>query len=146
MSVRIHRAKIRVAIAIASSFIALGALTSGCSGASAGLGTSSSACFSALPASFGAVGHNAKLLGVRLIPTAKVRRFISGLPATRTSSLCVLAFQLPDSNGKFVEKRAFNRVQGNFELAIYSLQSKTLIGTRLRNTLPIRFAHAFSII
>ncbi len=146
MKIRIAKAKCRVVIAMASSFIALGALTSSCAGASAGLGTSSSACFSALPASFGAVGYNAKLLGVRLLPAAKVRRFISGLPASKTPSLCVLAFQLPDSNGKFIEKRAYDRVEGHFELAIYSLESKTLIATRLRNTLPIRFAHAFSII
>ena len=146
MKLRTRIAKGRLAVMVASFAVAIGALTSSCAGASAGLGTSSSTCFSALPASFGAVGHHSRLLGVRLLPATKIRRFIPDLPASKGGDLCVLAFQLPDSRGQFVVKKFDDRIEGKFELVIYSLATKKVLTTRRRPALPIRFAHAFSIV
>ncbi|MDA8373278.1 MAG: hypothetical protein M0Z91_03320 [Actinomycetota bacterium] len=119
---------------------------SACAGASAGLGTSSEACFTALPSAYKAVGSRAKLLGVRLLAAGKVGKVVEGLPAGDGRTLCLLAFELPDSKGEYRVVRRDDQVFGDFKLVAYSLQEKKVLKVRARRSLPMRFAHEISIV
>ena len=121
-------------------------MLSACAGASAGLGTSSESCFTALPSAYKAVGSQAKLLGVRLLPADKVRKAVLGLPGGDYKALCLLAFELPDAKGEYRVVRHDDKVFGDFKLVAYSLQSKKVLKVRARASLPMRFAHEISIV
>ncbi len=135
----------RHARAMASTLL-LVPILSACAGASAGLGTSSESCFTALPAAYKAVGPGAKLLGVRLLPASRVGEVMLGLPQGSNKALCLLAFELPDSTGGYRVIRRDDKVFGHFRLVAYSLQSKTVLKVRSREALPMRFAHEISIV
>ena len=141
-----YRNRLRYQAALSSVLILFSALLSGCSGAGAGLGTSSGTCFTALPSSYAVAGKGATLLGVRLLPASKVRRIVRSLGPDLPRGLCVVAFGLVGSSGNYKIKKVGAKVVGNFELVVYSLAERRVIDKSHRTSLPIRFAHAFSII
>ena len=69
MGARVH------ARALLASLLLVPVLSS-CAGASAGLGTSSESCFTALPSAYKAVGSRAKLPGVRLLAAGQVGKVV----------------------------------------------------------------------
>ncbi|MDA8262109.1 MAG: hypothetical protein M0Z47_04685 [Actinomycetota bacterium] len=142
----IGAAKFRHHARAMASVLLLVPVLSACAGASAGLGTSSESCFTALPAAYKAVGPRAKLLGVRLLPATRVGEIMSGLSEAPNKALCLLAFELPDATGGYRVARRDDKVFGNFKLVAYSLQTREVLKVRARGSLPMRFAHEISIV
>lgn len=131
---------------IAASFILTLSLSSCGGGAAAGLGTSSSSCFTALPPSLQTAGVTARLLGVRLLDSTRAKRFSNNFYSKGSKKICVFAFELPNRNGRYQTKKSNGRVVGNFIIVFYSLDKSFIITKKHSTSLPLDFAHSFSII
>ena len=124
-------------VGLALAVVALG----GCASAHNSLGTGSSSCFQALPSATKAVHSKGRLLGVRRVTLAQLRR-----PPTTSSSLppsdrsvCVVAFQ-----GKFVpgdvDHVAVPR-NGNYAVVVVGEHGGEPLHASVTDQLPLRFRH-----
>ena len=124
-----------------------GSSLSSCSGgAGAGLGTSSAGCYTALPTSFNSAGTKAHLLGVKLLSATQVSRFAKRFKSHGVTKVCLFAFQLPNKDGSYVRTRSKGKVIGHFVLVFYAIDRNEILRRQQVFSLPIDFAHAFSIL
>ncbi len=127
-------------------FLLASSLTSCGGGAGAGLGTTASSCFTGLPTAFSTAGHEAHFLGVRILNPTQTKRISTRLDTKGSKKVCLFAFQLPDKAGKYIKTRSHGKVFGNFVLVFYALDKSVLLKKAEISSLPLDFAHAFSII
>jgi hypothetical protein len=115
----------------------------GCASAHNTLGTGSSPCFQALPSATKAVHNKGRLLGVRRVTQAQLRRPTTTLttlsPDEMKRAVCVIAFQ-----GKFapgdVEHVAVPR-SGNYAVVVVGEHGGQPLRAFVTNELPLRFRH-----
>lgn len=122
-------------------------LLSSCGGASAGLGTSSSPCFSALPPAFQAAGTGGRMIGVRLLSSKNAVRLEHIYNFKNSDRICLIAFEFPNpKSGKITVTKDMDRVIGNFRLVFYDLTKAKMILVHNSKYLPIKFAHSFALV
>lgn len=130
---------------LAVSLLVVG-LSAGCTSVRSNLGTSDSSCYLVLPAATHAVGSHSKLLGVRLLTLADLRRQASKLvtqlapKGPSTQSLCVFAF-----SGDFTSagvSKAHGRPAGPVAIVVLTRPSNELLGTVILRRVPLRFSHS----
>jgi hypothetical protein len=123
--------------------VLVGVLTlGGCASAHNALGTGSSPCFQALPSATKAVHNKGRLLGVRRVSLAQLRRpttTSSTAPNQSNRSVCVIAFQ-----GKFapgdVDHVAVPR-SGNYAVIVVGEHGGEPLRAIVTDNLPLRFRH-----
>ena len=126
-------------IGLAVGVFALG----GCASAHNSLGTGSSPCFQALPSATKAVHNKGRLLGVRRVTLAQLRRpttTSSSVPPNQADrSVCVVAFQ-----GKFapgdVDHVTVQR-SGNYAVVVVGEHGGMPLHATVTDQLPLRFRH-----
>lgn len=133
----------RVAALPAAVVVAASLALSGCGGRGADLGTSSSACFHALPPAVASLHHPGRLLGVRLVDTGRLRD-----PALRAAlaprrKLCLVAF-----SGKFSPEDValpIDRRSGNFVMVAVRPDGSAVLASLIVTRLPLGFRHSHSL-
>jgi hypothetical protein len=124
--------------------VLVGVLTlGGCASAHNTLGTGSSPCFQALPSATKAVHSKGRLLGVRRVSLAQLRRptttSSTQAPNQSNRSVCVIAFQ-----GKFapgdVDHVAVPR-SGNYAVIVVGEHGGEPLRAIVTDKLPLRFRH-----
>ncbi|HZU71130.1 MAG TPA: hypothetical protein VE990_00030 [Acidimicrobiales bacterium] len=117
--------------------IAVAAGLAGCAG-HAGLGTTSSACFHALPSAVGAVHGQGRLIGVRLEEVRHLHR----LPAADrlgSGRVCLVAFR-----GQYASaavSHPLNQASGPFAVVVVKPDGSRVLGTLVLARPPQRFQH-----
>ena len=140
--------KSRFTATVATVFaLTMASLLSSCGGASAGLGTSSSPCFSALPPAFKAAGDGGRMIGVRLLSSKNTTRLEKVFNFKSGDRICLIAFELPNpKSGKMTITKDVDRIIGNFRLVFYDLTKSKVIVVHDSHYLPIKFAHSFALV
>jgi hypothetical protein len=128
-----------VGVGVLAGVLTLG----GCASAHNTLGTGSSPCFQALPSATEAVHGKGRLLGVRRVSSAQLRRptttSSTQAPNQSNRSVCVIAFQ-----GKFapgdVDHVAVPR-SGNYAVIVVGEHGGDPLRAIVTDKLPLRFRH-----
>ncbi|MDA8197131.1 MAG: hypothetical protein M0019_08020 [Actinomycetota bacterium] len=137
---------VRRGLAVVSLLFATTVLSS-CGGASAGLGTSSSPCYAALPPAFQAVGSGGRMIGVRLLSSKNSKRLERVFQYKSGDKICLVAFEFPNpKSGKMTVTTDVDRIIGNFRLVFFDLSKSKVILVHQSNFLPVKFAHSFAIV
>jgi len=116
---------------------------SGCGGRGAVLGTTSSACFHALPPAVASLHRPGRLIGVRLVDTGRLRD-----PAVRAAlaprrKLCLVAF-----SGSFSPadvEQPIDQRSGNFVMVAVRPDGSAVLASLIVTRLPLAFRHSHSL-
>jgi hypothetical protein len=132
-------------LGLALGLVALG----GCASTHNSLGTGSSACFQALPSATKAVHSKGRLLGVRRVTLAQLRRPPSTAPTSQPPttlspseakrSVCVVAFQGQYAPGD-VDHETVPR-SGNYAVVVVGEHGGDPLRAYVTDQLPLRFRH-----
>lgn len=119
--------------------VALAALLTSCASPHNALNTPASACFRGLPAARAAVGHDARLIGVRRVSKAELSRAVPQAAAIRPGELCLVAFRGPFASGDVTG--ADPPGPGNYAVVALDTGGSELLGAFVLNDLPVPFHH-----
>jgi hypothetical protein len=139
------RRVVAAGVGLALGVVALG----GCASTHNSLGTGSSACFQALPSATKAVHNKGRLLGVRRVTLAQLRRPSSTSPTSQPPttlspteakrSVCVVAFQGKYAPGD-VDHETVPR-SGNYAVIVVGEHGGDPLRAYVTDQLPLRFRH-----
>jgi hypothetical protein len=126
-------------VSLVLAVVALG----GCASAHNSLGTGSSPCFQALPSATKTVHNKGRLLGVRRVSLAQLRRpttTSSSQPSNESKrSVCVVAFQGKYAPGD-VDHETVPR-SGNYAVVVVGEHGGDPLRAYVTDQLPLRFRH-----
>ena len=125
--------------ALMAGTLALG----GCGGRGAALGTTSSACFHALPPAVSSVHHRGRLIGVRLVDTSKLRNPAARAALAPRQKLCLVAF-----SGGFTPadvERPVDQRSGPYVVVAVRPDGSAVVGSLIVPRLPLAFRHSHSL-
>jgi hypothetical protein len=128
-------------VAVLTAAAVLG-LFAGCGGARNSLGTAASSCFRALPPARDAVSRKGKLVGVRKIETATLKRRLPAdkkLAAVTDKNLCVFAFK-DTFQPNDVPLAAIKRT-GVYAVVAVTIRHPSVAAAFILDRLPGRFGH-----
>jgi hypothetical protein len=114
-----------------------------CGGRGAALGTTSNACFHALPPAVSSVHHRGHLIGVRLVDTSRVRNRPTREALPPHQKLCLVAFSggfRPDQVERPVEPRS-----GEYVVVVVRPDGSAVLGSLIVPRLPLAFRHSHSL-
>jgi hypothetical protein len=129
------------AVAALTATAVLG-LVPGCGGARNSLGTAASSCFRALPPARDAVSRKGKLVGVRKIGTATLKKRLPAdkkLAAVTDKELCVFAFK--DTFQPADVPFAPVRRPGVYAVVAVTIRHPAVVAAFILDRLPGRFGH-----
>ena len=133
----------RRAGAVAAGLLVGVLVLGGCASAHNTLGTGSSPCFQALPSATKAVHDMGRLVGVRRVSLAQLRRptttSSSEPPNQSNRSVCVIAFQGKYAPGD-VDHVAVPR-SGNYAIVVVGEHGGQPLRAIVTDKLPLRFRH-----
>lgn len=139
MSTRARRLTAFPLAALVAGALALG----GCGGRGAALGTTSSACFHALPAAVSSVHHRGRLIGVRLVDTGKLRNPAARAALAPRQKVCLVAF-----SGGFTPadvERPVDQRSGPYVVVAVRPDGGAVLGSLIVPRLPLEFRHSHSL-
>jgi hypothetical protein len=116
---------------------------SGCGGRGAGLGTTSSACFHALPPAVASLHHRGRLIGVRMVDTGRLRD--PGLRAALAPrrKLCLVAFSGGFGPGDV--SGPIDQHSGEYVMVAVRPDGSAVLGSLIVPRLPLGFRHSHSL-
>ena len=109
-----------------------------CGARGAALGTTSNACFHAIPAAADAVRHQGKLAGVRLVDARRLHR----LPEHQqlgANRVCLVAYS--GSYRPADVDHPLDRTEGPYAIVAVSPNGRQVLGTVIVHRLPLEFRH-----
>ncbi|MDP9074599.1 MAG: hypothetical protein M3N98_10580 [Actinomycetota bacterium] len=126
----------------AAAAAALAILAASCAGGRTTLGTGASVCFRALPPAKAAVHDKGRLVGVRRVSAATLKKRIPNdrtLATLPDQQLCVVAF-----DGSFDAPQvtgAVGNAHGRYALVAVAIKRPDVVRAFVTNRLPTRFNH-----
>jgi len=127
---------------LAVTAIVVAGLTTGCGAPRNALGTSASPCFRALPGAQAAVGRKGKLIGVRRIRTATLRRrFPQNARVASVTDKYVCTFAFKGQYGPGEVELATNTVPGPYAVVAITSKGNEVVAAFVVQQLPTRFGH-----
>ena len=139
MITRPRRLRVFLPAVVVAGALALG----GCGGRGAALGTTSSACFHALPPAVSSVHHRGRLIGVRLVDTGKLRNPAARAALAPRQKLCLVAF-----SGGFTPadvERPVDQRTGPYVMVAVRPDGSEVLGSLIVLRLPLAFRHSHSL-
>jgi hypothetical protein len=133
----------RLAAVPVAAVVAAALSLSGCGGRGAGLGTTSSACFHALPPAVASLHHPGHLIGVRLVDTGRLRDPALRAVLAPRRKLCLVAF-----SGSFAPadvERPIDQRNGNFVMVAVRPDGSAVLASLIVTRLPLGFRHSHSL-
>ncbi|MCU1449396.1 MAG: hypothetical protein JWP02_1566 [Acidimicrobiales bacterium] len=125
-------------VAVASAVLVV-LLVAACAAPRNTLGTSSSACFKALPTAKAAVHQKGRLVGVRRVGRTELERALPNADLGPGRAYCVVGFSGPyDSAG--VDRPAGDAA-GHYAVVVVTARGTTALQTFLSDRLPLRLRH-----
>jgi len=112
----------------------------------AGLGTSDSSCYLALPTATKAVGSHGHLLGVQKFSLSALRKNAPHLlhdlatKASGSETVCIIAFTGKFTAGSVSEPRG--RASGHLAVVVSTTPGNHLVGTVIFTKAPLHFGHS----
>ena len=102
------------------------------------LGTTSSACFHAIPTAADAVRHQGSLLGVRLVEARRLRR-LPEHAELGSGKVCLVAYK--GRYGPAAVEHPLTQDEGPFAVVAVSSDGRRLLGSDVVRRLPLTFRH-----
>ena len=138
-----RRAARRVAAGQLAVLLSVAAGLAACGGRGAALGTTSNACFHALPPAVASVHHRGRLIGVRLVDPAHLRSAAirSALPPRQ--KVCLVAF-----SGGFTPSDVYQPIDqhsGQYVVVAVRPDGSRVLGSLIVRQLPLAFRHSHSL-
>ena len=118
---------------------AVALLLTSCASPHNALNTPASACFRGLPVARSAVGHQAKLIGVRRESRRDLAGAVPQAHAIRSRSMCLVAFRGPFASGQI--PGANPPGPGTYAVVALDTEGSQVLGTFVLDELPIAFRH-----
>ena len=144
MSRRVRPRGLRRLAALPATVVVTAALAlSGCGGRGAALGTTSSACFHALPPAVASLHHPGRLIGVRLVDTGRLRDAALRAALAPRRKLCLVAF-----SGSFAPtdvERPIDQRSGNYVIVAVRPDGSAVLASLIVTRLPLTFRHSHSL-
>lgn len=143
---RARRRPVFRSLLAAGALLAGAATFAGCAAARNELGTANSGCYVDLSAAIHAVHHRGRLVGVRLVSVASLRRHAQRLFATaeargkRPAEVCLVAF-----GGRFSAanvERPIGDTTGHLAVVELGYPHRKLLATLLVSHAPLPFGHS----
>ena len=123
--------------------LAGGGALAGCGGRTAALGTTSSACFHALPPAVSSLHHSGRFIGVRLVDTGRLHNPAARAALAPRQKLCLVAF-----SGQFDPADVFRPVDqpsGQYVVVAVRPDGSKVVGSLIVRRLPLAFRHSHSL-
>lgn len=133
----------RVAALPAAVVVAASLALSGCGGRGADLGTSSSACFHALPPAVASLHHRGRLIGVRLVDTGRLHDVALRAALAPRRKLCLVAF-----SGGFAPadvEQPIDQRTGEYVIVAVRPDGSAVVASLIVRRLPLAFRHTHSL-
>lgn len=133
----------RLARLPAAVVVAAALTLSGCGGRGAALGTTSSACFHALPPAVASLHHRGRLIGVRMVDTGRLRDVMLRTVLGPRRKLCLVAFSGGFAPGDV--ERPIDQRSGEYVIVAVRPDGSAVLASLIVTRLPLAFRHTHSL-
>lgn len=127
-------------LVLAAAVLGLG----GCGARGNSLGTTSSACFHAIPPAETSVGHHGKLIGVRLVkPSGAMLQRVPQLRVAADVKVCLVVFE-----GSFTPTSVafpLDQSTGSYVIVVCPPDGSRVLVSIVLDRLPLGFSHSHSL-
>ena len=137
------RLRRRLAALPAAMVLTASVALAGCGGRGAALGTTSSACFHALPPAVSSLHHPGRLVGVRLVDTARLRDAAVRNALAPRRKLCLVAFSGGFSPSDVT--RPIDQRSGPYVVVAVRPDGSAVVASLIVRRLPLAFRHSHTL-